>query len=68
MISENAVFQQEGKAYVLVNENNIAVLREIQKGIESKKQIEVITGLQEGEEVILSPDVKMESGVGIKKQ
>ncbi|SNS50651.1 HlyD family secretion protein [Anaerovirgula multivorans] len=68
LIPENAVFQQNGKNYVFVNEGNAAVLREIQKGIESKRQVEVITGLQEGEEIILSPDEKLEKGIAIKVQ
>lgn len=66
MIPENAVFEKEGKDYVFVNENGTAMLREIQKGIESSKQIEIISGLQEGEEVILSPDEALEEGTVIK--
>lgn len=67
LIPENAVFQQNGKDYVFVNENNTAVLREIQKGIESKRKVEVLTGFEEGEEVILSPSEKLENGIAIKK-
>lgn len=67
IIPENAAFQHGGKDYVFVNENNTAVLREIKKGIESSKQIEVIKGLKQGEEVILSPDEEIGEGVKIKK-
>jgi HlyD family secretion protein len=66
LIPENAVFEKDGKDYVFVNENDTAVLREIQKGIESKKQVEVISGLEAGEVVILSPDEKLEEGIAIK--
>ena len=66
LIPESAVFEKNGKTYVFVNENNTAALREIQKGIESRKQIEVISGLQEGEGVILSPDEKLEEGIMLK--
>ncbi len=66
LIPQNAVFEKSGKTYVFVNENNTAALREIQKGIESRKQIEVISGLQEGEEVILAPDEKLEEGIILK--
>jgi HlyD family secretion protein len=66
LIPENAVFEKDGKDYVFVNEKDTAVLREIQKGIESKKQIEVISGLEAGEVVILSPDEKLEEGIAIK--
>ncbi len=67
LIPENAVFQQNDKDFVFVNENNKAVLREINKGIESKKLIEVISGLEEGEEVIVSPDERLEEGLAIKQ-
>ncbi|MDF2614315.1 MAG: efflux transporter periplasmic adaptor subunit [Clostridia bacterium] len=65
IVPENAVFEKGGKNYVFANENNTAVLREIQKGIESSKQIEIVSGLQEGEQVILSPDEALEEGTAI---
>lgn len=68
LIPENAVFQQGAKDFVFVKENDAAVLREIQIGIESKRQVEVIAGLQEGEEVILSPDEKLEEGIAVKQR
>ena len=67
LIPEKAIFQKNGKDYVFINENNTARLKEIQKGIESKKQVEVVAGLQEGEEVILSPSDNLEEGIPIKK-
>lgn len=66
LIPESAVFQIKGKDHVFVNENNIARLREIKKGIESKREVEVIAGLEEGEEVILSPNEALEEGKTIK--
>lgn len=66
LIPENAIFEMEGKNYVFVNENSTARLKEIQKGIESKRLVEVTVGLEEGEEVILSPDNKLEEGRTLK--
>ncbi|AOY78136.1 efflux RND transporter periplasmic adaptor subunit [Clostridium formicaceticum] len=66
LIPENAVFQKDRKTYVFVNENNTAVLREIQKGMESQRLVEVISGLQEGEEIIISPDEKLKEGISIQ--
>ncbi len=63
VIPENAVFEKNGKHYVFVNEKGAAALREVQKGIESRKKVEIISGLSEGEEVILSPDEKLEEGI-----
>lgn len=66
LIPENAVFKMDERQFVFVNENNKAVLREIKTGIKSHRQIEVNSGLNEGEIVILSPDEKIEEGVRIK--
>ncbi|SCX77592.1 efflux RND transporter periplasmic adaptor subunit [Alkaliphilus peptidifermentans] len=66
IIPENAVFQQGNKSYVFINVNNQAQLREIEKGIESQKQVEVISGLNKGELVIISPDEKLKDGTSIK--
>lgn len=66
LIPENAIFKQNGKDYVFVNENTRAVLREIQKGIESRRRTEILAGLHEGEEVILSPSEKLEEGSIVK--
>ncbi|MGI6686131.1 MAG: efflux RND transporter periplasmic adaptor subunit [Bacillota bacterium] len=65
-IDENALFEYQGKDYVFVVENGQARLRKIEKGIESDEKIEVIKGLKEGEEVILSPDETIEDGLKIK--
>lgn len=62
LINEKAVFEHEGKSYVFVNKDGTAKMTQIEKGLESEEQIEVIKGLQEGEEVILSPDESIEEG------
>lgn len=66
LINEKAVFQYEGKDYVFLNENGIARMKQIQKGLESEDKVEVLKGLQEGDEVILSPDEKIKEGIRIK--
>lgn len=66
VIPENALFQQEGKDYVFINENDVAVLREVEKGIESQRRVEIIRGLQKGDIVILSPDDALEEGSAVK--
>ncbi|WP_090439242.1 efflux RND transporter periplasmic adaptor subunit [Natronincola peptidivorans] len=68
IIPENAVFQQDGKEFVFVEENGTAALRQIETGIESGRRVEVISGLQEGDAVVLTPDDKLEDGIGIKRQ
>ena len=66
LIPENAVFKINDMDYIFVNENNKAVLKQIETGIESDRQIEILSGLVEGEIVILSPDSDMEEGISIK--
>jgi HlyD family secretion protein len=67
LIPEKAVFDYLGKPHVFVNENGVSKLRTIEKGLESNEQVEVLTGLKEGEEIILSPDETLEEGMRIKK-
>lgn len=65
-ISDKAVFEYQGKSCVFVDDNGTAKLRQIEKGIESDDRIEVVKGLKEGEQVILSPDSKLNEGTKIK--
>lgn len=66
LIPEKAVFSFQGKDHVFVNEDGIAKLRAIEKGLESDEMVEVLKGLKEGEEVILSPDKNLEEGTKVK--
>lgn len=66
LTDEKAVFNYQGKDHVFVNENGVAKLREIEKGLKSDEQVEVLKGLKEGEEVIISPDKTLKEGIKIK--
>lgn len=68
LIPENAIFQQNGKSFVFVNENGQARRREVQKGIENQKLVEIKSGLNKGEMVITSPDDELEEGIIVKIQ
>ncbi|MGE5631677.1 MAG: efflux RND transporter periplasmic adaptor subunit [Caulobacteraceae bacterium] len=67
LIDEKAVFNYQSKDHVFVNEGGVAKLRAIEKGLEGSEQVEVLKGLKEGEEVILSPDKALEEGTKIKR-
>ncbi|MDD4564673.1 MAG: efflux RND transporter periplasmic adaptor subunit [Eubacteriales bacterium] len=67
-ISDLAVFEKERKNCVYVIEEGKAVLREIETGLEGEDYIEVISGLSEGNTVILSPGNDIEDGVRVKAQ
>jgi HlyD family secretion protein len=68
LIPEKAVFNYQGKDHVFINEGGTARLRVIEKGLESNEQVEVLKGIEEGEEVILSPDEAMEEGTKIEPE
>lgn len=65
-VDERAVFAYQGKDHVFVVEKGTAKLKEIEKGIESEERVEILKGLQEGEEIILSPDETIEEGTKVK--
>ena len=61
-VPEKAVFEMEGKDYVYLAEGNRSRLVEIETGLEGDDWIEVITGLKEGDQVILSPGNDLKDG------
>lgn len=65
-IPDLAVFEKEKKNYVYVIEDEKAILREIETGLEGEDYIEVISGLAEGEAVIQSPGDDIADGVRVK--
>lgn len=66
LIPDKAVFEYQGKDHVFVNEGGIAKLREIEKGLESEEQVEVLAGLKDGELVILTPDDALKEGTKVE--
>lgn len=67
-IPDLAVFEKEMKDCVYVIEDGKASLREIETGLEGEDFIEVVSGLSEGDMVILSPGDDIEDGVKIKTE
>lgn len=68
LIPENAVFNLDEKDFVFVIEKDRAVIREVKQGIRSTRQVEILSGLEEGERVILSPDEKIKEGITVKEK
>ncbi len=66
VIPVEAVIENEGKELVyLVGEEGIAAEREVQTGLSNELFTEVISGLNVGEKVILSPDEQIKDGVKV---
>ncbi|EKQ56572.1 MULTISPECIES: efflux RND transporter periplasmic adaptor subunit [unclassified Clostridium] len=66
IVPDSAVFDYQGNSCVFVVDNGKAVIRQIKKGIESEKAIEVIDGLREGERVLQKPDNSIKEGMKVK--
>lgn len=66
IVPDNTVFDIENNKFVFVVEDNKAVLRKVEIGLEGEDFIEVKSGLKEGDKVIISPDEDIEEGVTIK--
>ncbi|RQD72297.1 MAG: efflux RND transporter periplasmic adaptor subunit [Tindallia sp. MSAO_Bac2] len=54
-IPERSIFWKDARPHVLVWEENEAVEREIETGLNSRGRMEIVSGLQEGEKVVLDP-------------
>ena len=67
IIPDTAIFDYKGSSCVFAIENGKTVLRQIKKGIESDKTIEILEGLQEGEKIVLKPDNNLKEGIKIKE-
>jgi len=66
-IPENALFRHNsGWAVFIVNRENKAELRQIERGKSSGLQAQIISGLEEGETVITHPDEQIEDGRKIR--
>ena len=66
VIPDSSVFDYKGNSCVFVVDNGKAVIRQIKKGIESEKTIEVVEGLNEGDRILLKPDNNTTEGMKIK--
>ena len=66
VVPDSSVFDYKGNSCVFIVDSGKAVIRDIKKGIESEKTIEVVEGLNEGDRIILKPDNNITEGMKIK--
>lgn len=66
LIDKKALFEHQGQDAVFAVENGKAVLKVVEKGIENETQVEVLSGLSEGNTVILSPDETLSEGQAVQ--
>lgn len=69
-ISDKAVFELDGNDTVFVVKNNRLELREVECGIENEDFTEILSGLEDGELVVVDPENELKPGkkVRLKKQ
>lgn len=63
---ESVMQDNEGKEYVYVFSNGVAVRKDIQTGVELRDGVEVISGVTEKEAIIATPEKIEESGIKVK--
>ena len=67
-VPDLAIFEKAKKDYVYVIEGGKAVLREVKTGLEGEDYTEIVSGLSEGDAVIVSPGDDISDGVKVKEQ
>jgi HlyD family secretion protein len=67
-VSDLAVFEKDRKDWVYAVESGKAVLREIKIGLEGEDYVEILSGLSQGDLIILSPGDDLSPGVRVKAQ
>ncbi|OPJ62947.1 efflux RND transporter periplasmic adaptor subunit [Clostridium chromiireducens] len=66
VIPDSSVFDYKGDSCVFAVVDGKTVIRQIKKGIESEKTIEVLGGLEEGERIVLKPDNNTKEGMKVR--
>lgn len=66
VVPDSAIFDFEDGDYAYVVNENSAVLRKVETGIEGEDMIEITSGLNEGDKVILNPDENVKEGVEVE--
>jgi|GEM_PF-897208 len=66
-VPEKAVFEGEKGYQSYVVENGVTAIKDIEIGLKGEDDWEVLSGLEEGDVVILSPDNDIEPGMKVKE-
>ena len=68
LVPKNAVLLKEGKNIAFVVNGGTAHLRRIETGLRDDKNIQVLKGLKEGDEVVISGINELEDGAKVTKE
>ncbi|MDI6782062.1 MAG: efflux RND transporter periplasmic adaptor subunit [bacterium] len=64
-ISQEAIVNIEGKDYIFVIKDNIVSKRELTLGFRNPDEVEVLSGIKQGEEVVLNPPLELKDKVKV---
>jgi len=65
LLSKDSLLREKGASRVFVHDNGKASLKEIMLGLEGEQYIEVLKGLQEGDEVIVAGHYELTDGMPV---
>ncbi len=65
LLPKQALMESDGKKSVFVVQNNKALETEITAGVEDGAQIEVLSGLKEGDQVVLTGQNKLQTNTPV---
>jgi len=66
LLSKDSLLRESGPPRVFVRDNGKASLRKVSLGLEGEQYMEVLGGLQEGDEVILAGHYELRDGMPVK--
>jgi HlyD family secretion protein len=65
-VDNKALFEKDKKNYVFIINNNKAIETEVKLGLEGKEFSQIISGIKDGDMVIISPDNNIFNGTKVK--
>lgn len=65
-VPDSAIFDYEGNSCLFVLQEDKAVIRQVKKGLEGDKLVEITEGLEEGITILVKPDNNIKEGIMIK--
>ena len=68
VVPPKAVLEREGKRTVFIVEESRALLKEVETGLNNENNIEIVKGLNEGEEVIIEGNYGLTDGAKLKME
>ncbi|HUU41734.1 MAG TPA: efflux RND transporter periplasmic adaptor subunit [Desulfatiglandales bacterium] len=66
LLSKDSLLEKNGSPKVFVHDNGKALVREVALGLEGDRYVEVLSGLKEGEEVIVAGQYNLKDGIPVK--